>query len=77
MIKSPTSLTKTSSQVESRVGDLFDFKVVLVPSQVVKANPSDSQVYSSHIVPVGGRRLAAGAAGTGGTTATVLMTNLQ
>jgi len=25
-------------------GDLVDFQVVLVPSQVVNANPSDSQV---------------------------------
>ena len=37
---------KTSSQVESWGGDLVDFQVVLVPSQVVNANPSDSQVYS-------------------------------
>jgi len=39
-------VTKTSSQVESWGGDLVDFQVVLVPSQVVTANPSDSQVYS-------------------------------
>jgi len=32
-------------QVESWSGDLVDFQVVLVPSQVVNANPSDSQVY--------------------------------
>jgi len=35
---------ETSSQVESWGGDLVDFQVVLVPSQVVNANPSDSQV---------------------------------
>ena len=32
-------------QVESWGGDFVDFQVVLVPSQVVNANPSDSQVY--------------------------------
>ena len=32
-------------QVESWGGDLVDFQVVLVPSQVVNPNPSDSQVY--------------------------------
>ena len=31
-------------QVESWDGELVDFQVVLVPSQVVNANPSDSQV---------------------------------
>ena len=29
-------------QVESWGGDLVDFQVILVPSQVVNANPSDS-----------------------------------
>ena len=41
---------KTSSQVESWGGDLVDFQVVLVPSQVVNANPSDSQVYDEFLV---------------------------
>jgi len=40
---------KTSSQVESWGGDLVDFQGVLVPSQVVNANPSDSQVYTGMI----------------------------
>jgi len=31
----------------SRGGDLVDFQVILVPSQVVNANPSDSQVESN------------------------------
>jgi len=30
-------------------GDLVDFQVVLVPSQVVNANPSDSQVYDAYV----------------------------
>ena len=34
-----------SSQIESWGGDLVDSQVVLVPSQVVNTNPSDSQVY--------------------------------
>ena len=33
------------SQIESWGGDVVDFQVVLVPSRVVNANPSDSQVY--------------------------------
>jgi len=37
-------VTKTSSQVELWGGDLVDFQVVLLPSQVMNANPSDSQV---------------------------------
>jgi len=36
---------ENSSQVKSRGGDLVDFQVILVPSQVVKTNPSDSHVY--------------------------------
>ena len=36
---------KNLSQGELWGGDLVDFQVVLLPSQVMSANPSDSQVY--------------------------------
>ena len=40
--KSRNLQVKLSHEVVT--GDLVDFQVVLVPSQVVNANPSDSQV---------------------------------
>jgi len=42
------NLSHKKVQAESCGGDLVDVQIGLVPSQVMNANPSDSQVYWEH-----------------------------